>query len=100
MTFFAATYTYVNDPERIAEHRPEHRVFLNKLHQEGLLQASGPLPETTPAQALLIMTCTNVDAVRTALADDPFQKHGIVTALTVEPWVPAVGVFADQITTP
>lgn len=97
MTFFAATYTYTDATEEIAATRPRHRAFLNELHKSGQLRASGPLPETNPAQALLIMTCSDADEVRQVLAADPFQVAGLVADLDVTPWIPAVGVFADEL---
>lgn len=94
MTFFVVTYTYVPDVDLIAEHRPRHREFLAAAHTDGHLVASGPLTDTTPPSAVLIMRGESADAVRSVLADDPFTAAGVITATSVEPWAPLVGVFS------
>lgn len=94
MTFYAVTYTYIDDEARINEVRPTHREFLRGLHEAGALRASGPLPNTSPPQALLIMTGESENAVRDALAADPFNEANIITSVGVQEWNPAIGVFA------
>lgn len=97
MAFFAVTYTYVDDAERIAATRPRHRDFLAQLVEQGVLVASGPLPETSPPSALLILKGESEPDVRRALSVDPFQEQGIVTACEVQPWQPVVGCFAAEV---
>lgn len=36
MATFAVQYTYIDDADRMAAHRPEHREHLAELHREGL----------------------------------------------------------------
>lgn len=94
MNFYAVTYTYIDDEARINEVRPTHREFLGSLHEAGVLRASGPLPNTSPPQALLIMMGESESAVREALSADPFNAASIITSVEVELWNPAIGVFA------
>ena len=61
MQYFAVHYTYVNDTELIARHRPDHRAFLSSLTDKGLI-AGGAYPEATPPSALLVVKAENAEA--------------------------------------
>lgn len=93
MPFFAVDYRYAQDP-RLEEVRPEHRAFLGTLVEQGLLRASGPLVGVEKPAALLIFEAADADAVRSALADDPFQRESLVVGWTVTEWNPVLGIFA------
>lgn len=94
MTFFAVTYTYLNAPDALDEVRPEHRAFLRGLADDGRLVTSGPLTDE-PAGALLLLKVASVDEATELLADDPFQREGLVTDVVARPWNPVIGVFAE-----
>lgn len=88
-------YTYVNDPDAIAEHRPAHREFLKGLADEGLLLLSGPLAPGVgqPDAGLLLFRSDDAEAVLGRLAEDPFQKLGIVANIEVRGWTPVLGAW-------
>lgn len=94
MDYFAVHYTYIDDAEKIAEHRPEHRAFLSGLTDKGLI-AGGAYPEATPPSALLIVRAENADAVELLLADDPFRQRGVLANTRIIRWTPVIGVFAN-----
>lgn len=90
MSHFAVHYTYVDDPELIAQHRPDHRAFLNSLVGHGLIVA-GACPGTTPPSALLIVEAESPEDVGDLLADDPFRLRGVLAEARVVNWTPVIG---------
>lgn len=96
MSYFAVRYTYTDDRAAQDELRPRHRAFLGSLADEGLVIASGPLLESVPGAAMLLMKADSAQAVRDRLADDPFQRAGHVAQTTIEGWNPVIGIFAED----
>lgn len=94
MDYFAVHYTYVDDAEKIAEHRPDHRAFLSRLTGKGLV-AAGAYPEATPPAALLIVQAESIEDVEKMLADDPFRLRDVLAQVHIIRWTPVIGVFAD-----
>lgn len=92
MDYFAVFYTYADDAQRLDQIRPEHRAFLAGLEQ---LVASGPLPGTEPARALLIFRANSADELSGLLDSDPFRAAGLIAHREVLPWQPVLGVFAS-----
>lgn len=90
MSHFAVHYTYVDDPELIAQHRPDHRTFLSSLVGRGLIVA-GACPGTTPPSALLIVEAESPEDVGDLLADDPFRLRGVLSEARVVSWTPVIG---------
>lgn len=90
MPTFAVTYRYVDQPERLDEHRPEHRTFLRSLHEHGTILLSGPFTEG-PAGALLITRGESAEQIRSALDDDPFHREELIAERTLRPWNIVVG---------
>ncbi len=92
-------YTYIADPDAIAEHRPAHREFLRGLADEGWLVLSGPLAPGVgqPDAGLLVFRSDDPAAVLARLADDPFQKQGIVANVTIRGWTPVLGAWLPQL---
>lgn len=95
MAYFAVTYVYADTREVQDELRPQHRAFLASLTSRGLV-ASGPLLETTPAQALLVFETDSAEEVCAMLADDPFQQADQVAETRVVEWNPVIGILAPQ----
>lgn len=95
MTLQIVTYTYLNAPEVLDEVRPEHRAFLGGLADQGIVVASGPWADQEPAGALLLLRTNSASAALDALADDPFQREGLVVDVTVREWNPVIGVLAN-----
>lgn len=94
MAYFAVRYSYADDATALDRIRPQHRAFLAALTQ-GPLLASGPLPETAPPSALLILRADRADDVAEALDADPFWQADLITDRIIEEWNPLIGVFAD-----
>ena len=95
MAYFATTYRYVDDAERVSAVRPEHRDYLAQLSDQGGLQISGPLVGGEPG-ALLIFVAESEAAARELVAADPFVRDGLVAELTVREWNPVSGAVLDQ----
>lgn len=96
MSFFAVRYTYIDDQDRIAAVRPDHREFLRSLVEAGSLRASGPFVDVSPPAALLIFAAASEAEVRDLLDSDPFGQQGIVASVEVTQWDPVIGAFADD----
>lgn len=97
MTTFAVQYTYVDDVEAITAHRPEHRAFLGRLAEEGICLVAGAYAPGEAPGALLIFRHDDRDALAALLTEDPFQREGIVTGVTITAWGPAVGPYASDL---
>ena len=94
MATFACEYVY--DTSRLAEQdevRPSHRAYLASLHEQGSLVASGPWVDEAPG-ALIVMRANSASEVEDLLSQDPFQRHGFVTHVTVREWNPVIGSLA------
>lgn len=84
MALFAATLTYIDDADRIAEVRPTHREYLQKLLDEGKLHESGPF--TDDSGALIVYNADSEADARELLAGDPFTTSGVISDATVKEW--------------
>ncbi len=91
MDYYAVTYVYRDDKESLDKIRPEHRAFLGSLPQ---MVASGPLPETSPSRALLILRGESATEIEQALDADPFKLADLIAERHIEKWLPVIGVFA------
>ncbi len=89
MAVFAVEYTYTEDADRVAQHRPEHREHLAELHREGTLLLSGPLSDGPGA--LLIVRADSADAALAALGGDPFQRERLIVDRSVREWDVVIG---------
>ncbi|GAB4584737.1 YciI family protein [Nocardia sp. NPDC127526] len=94
MPIFAVHYTYTEAtvPAR-AEHRPEHRAFLNNLVDQGIVLTSGPY--TDGLGALILFQAPDAETVHKLLDEDPFQREGLVEARRVAEWQPVMGAFVS-----
>jgi uncharacterized protein YciI len=91
MATHAVVYTYVDDPARLDEVRPEHREFLAGLHEEGFLIASGPLTGGSGASALLLVEAAAPEVVESLLENDPFRREGLIADRDVQGWDVVIG---------
>lgn len=96
MPYFAVHYTYVSEPGALDDIRPAHRAFLGSL-AGGALVASGPLVDTAPPSALLIMQADSATAVEELLDEDPFWVASLIVERRVDEWNPVIGVFAASV---
>lgn len=98
MNTFAILYEYVDDAEKVAAFRPEHREFLGRLADEGTLIGSGPFTDAAGGALIIIRLpepATAEDA-GTLFDQDPFKIHGLITSRTIRTWNPVKNVFKDH----
>lgn len=89
VAIFAVQYTYIDDADRMAIYRPEHREHLAELHREGTLLLSGPLGDGPGA--LLIMVADSADAALAALDGDPFKRERVIVDRVAREWTVVIG---------
>lgn len=89
MAIYAVQYTYVDDADRVAVFRPEHRAHLAELHDDGVLVASGPLGDGS--RALLLVHADSADDALARLDGDPFKRERILVDRTADEWKVVIG---------
>jgi uncharacterized protein YciI len=81
--------------DTVLAHLDEHRAYLKRLNERGLLIASGPFDPR--AGGALLLRIPEGEDVRQALDrvrdDDPFTRHG-VAQYELLPWAPTIGFEA------
>lgn len=83
-------YSLVGDYlERRAALRDEHLALARAAHGRGELLLAGALPDPYD-RALLIWTAPR-EVVECFAGQDPYVRHGLVTAWTVRPWNVVIG---------
>ncbi|AKK11309.1 YciI family protein [Corynebacterium uterequi] len=95
MTYFAVHYTYADGDPDIARVRPDHRVFLGKLKEEGKLVASGPYVDGHGSALILLQlddTATVDDALK-LMDHDPYTVEGVLDGREIREWSPVLKVF-------
>ena len=83
MAKFAVVLTF-GDPDKVAETRPRHREYLQRLLSEGRLHASGPWADGTGA--LLIYEAADEAEVRSLLETDPYTAAGVIADAQIKEW--------------
>ena len=63
-----------------------HAVFMNALADDGFVVLGGPIGDGSPHRAMLIVDAPSVQEVERRLAEDPWQRDGLLTVTTIEPW--------------
>ncbi|TDT32460.1 YciI family protein [Naumannella halotolerans] len=92
MAIFAITYTYAADSaSQRDQYRPEHREHLTELAKRDQLLLSGPINDDGPPAALLIVRAGDASEAERLLAEDPFQREGLVAEIGVRAWEPVLG---------
>lgn len=74
MALYAAIFSYVDDQERIAEVRPAHRAYLQKLLDEGTLHEAGRFGDERGG--LIVYRTESEGVARDLLSKDPFTTEG------------------------
>ena len=71
----------------------EHAAFMSGLADEGVVVFAGPLAGTEAGRirVLMIAAADSEAAVRTRLADDPWERTDQLVTMLVEPWNVFVG---------
>src|SRR5699024_6230291 len=86
---YAVQYTYIDDADRVAIYRPEHREHLAELHREGTLLLSGPLGDGPGA--LLIVVADSVEDALAKLDGDPFKRERVIVDRVAREWTVVIG---------
>jgi hypothetical protein len=95
MTIFAVEYVYdITRTGDIDALRPQHRAFLSKLHEAGVVMASGPWMDAASPGALLLVRAENHTEVLKVLDPDPFHRAHLLTRRTARAWKPVIGDIA------
>jgi uncharacterized protein YciI len=63
----------------------EHGAFMNTLAEQGFVRIGGPLGEDEQ-QFLLVVDADGEAAARERLAQDPWERSGLLTVASVTPW--------------
>ena len=79
---FVVTLTYTAPIERIDELVIEHRAWLDRKYEEGVMLASGP--QQPRVGGIMLARAADRAALVAVLAEDPFQKAGVATYGVVE----------------
>jgi uncharacterized protein len=83
-------YTLVDDYlERREALRDDHLALARQAHERGELLLAGALPDPYD-RALLVWTADRA-VVERFVEEDPYVRHGLVTAWTIRPWNVVVG---------
>lgn len=96
MSIFAVEYVYNPDHDDLrAEHRPEHRAWLEGLVEQGRVLASGPFADGTGA--LLVFASDTEADLNQLVSEDPFARAGAISAVKTTAWNPIIGAFRDRV---
>jgi uncharacterized protein YciI len=95
MSFFIVTMTHP-DGNAWNKHLTAHVHYLQKLVEDGILRASGPLKGLPHRSGFLIMSAGSRQEVEAAVSRDPFAREGLIESLTIFEWDPLFGVFAAE----
>ena len=89
MANFVALTTFSSQELR-SQHRPEHRVFLHALVDQGVLLLAGPF-EDEASGSLLIFEAESAEAVRAMMDSDPYVTQGVFATFEIRPFTPVAG---------
>jgi len=93
VTTVAVTYRYTDDVAARDRLLIEHRSFLRRLADQGLLLASGPYGPDEPRGALFLFSADK-EQVAALLDNDPFVGKGVIATRELTTWVPLIGPLA------
>jgi uncharacterized protein YciI len=85
---FAAVIEYLQDRDKIAAIRPQHRLYLASLRDKGQVAASGPF--TDDSGALIIYEAASAEEAEALLKGDPFYANGIFLRYQLRAWKPVI----------
>ncbi|MCS4489146.1 YciI family protein [Corynebacterium sp. ES2794-CONJ1] len=97
MTVFAVEYSYSPTSPTIAEIRPQHRSFLAKLKEQGILIGSGPYTDGKGGALIIIQLADGADLnqARELLDHDPFFTSGALEKRHFHTWNPVLNIFGS-----
>ncbi|WP_062464771.1 YciI family protein [Demequina soli] len=90
MSLYAVHYSYDERSAEREDMRPVHREWIMTLVDEGVAKAFSRYEDGGEPGALLIFEADSADDIEAMLADDPYQRAGLVVSHSVRTW-PAGG---------
>jgi uncharacterized protein len=91
MPIFAVTYRYTDDVATRDSVRTEHRDYLRRLAEHGLLLLSGPYGAGEAPGALLLFRADGRAQVTALVRNDPFSAQGVIAETRTAEWGPVIG---------
>src|SRR4051812_17583433 len=91
MPTFAVTYPYTDDVATRDSVHTEHRDYLRRLAEQGLLLLSGPYGAGEAPGALLLFRADGKAQVTALVRNDPFSARGVVAETRAAEWEPVIG---------
>lgn len=92
---YIAEYIYIDDINELkAEFRPAHREFMRKMHDDGIVLATGRIDAFNISGSMTLVKAASGQQVRDMLSDDPYIKGGLVKQVIVRAWTPVVGTYS------
>lgn len=95
MALFAVLYRYIDDPERVQEHRPAHRAFISSLTETNGLLVSGRVDGGDQPSGLLVFDAHSREQLAGVLERDPFWELGIIEHREIFEWSIAAGSIGE-----
>lgn len=84
MALYAAIFSYVDDPDRVAAVRPAHRAYLQKLLDEGTLHEAGRFGDERGE--MIVYNTSTAQEAQELLAADPFTTEGVIVDPSLREW--------------
>jgi hypothetical protein len=89
MAWFTVETKYIDDPGKLADSRPRHRVYLQALVDQGKVGAAGPWVDDSAGFAIYqVADRAELDQL---LAQDPYTIDGVAASRTVNEWKLVMG---------
>jgi uncharacterized protein YciI len=83
-------FTTFSSEELRNQHRPEHRVHLHALVDQGALLLAGPFDDEASG-GMMIFEAESAEAVRAMVDADPFTIEGVFATITIRPFTQVAG---------
>ena len=97
MPIFAVTYRYTDDVATRDSVRTEHRDYLRRLAEQGLLLLSGPYGAGEAPGALLLFRADGKAQVTTLVRNDPFSARSVIAETRTVEWEPVIGPLLAEV---
>lgn len=81
---FVNYISYTSDVTKVEAIRPLHRVYAQKLMEEGKIVIAGPFEDG--AGALMVYEAENLRAAEGLAEADPYAKNGVWVKFEIHPW--------------
>uniref|UniRef100_A0A7C1JZB3 YCII-related domain-containing protein n=1 Tax=Caldilinea aerophila TaxID=133453 RepID=A0A7C1JZB3_9CHLR len=89
--YYLLFYDYVEDIlERRTPYRAEHLALAQAAHERGELLMVGALAEPVDG-AVFIFKTESPEPIEAFVRNDPYVRHGLVTAWRIRPWTVVIG---------